>query len=215
MSSKNKQRNKETNPFTPVCGQREENRYSDRTIIRSAKNGDEKAFLVLKQKYAEPLYKFLARIIKQREELDDLVQESFIKAFTSIQQFNEEYAFSTWLFKIATNTTIDFLRKKKIPTISINSTLETEEDEYSFQLPDKEPIPDQQLIAHQRSSVLMEAIEALPPKYRKVIILRHVEEMEYTEIAKVLKIPLSTIKAHIFRAREMLYKQLKHKLRQY
>lgn len=187
----------------------------DLPLVRSAKKGDQKAFERLRQKYSEPLRHFLARIVKQHEEIDDLVQEAFIKAFTSIAQYDEEYAFSTWLFKIAANNAIDFLRKKKLHTFSMNAPLETEEDEYTFEVADRDPIPDQQLIARQRASIVREAIEALPPKYRKVILLRHVEEKEYAEIAKELKLPLGTVKAHIFRAREILYKQLKKKMRHY
>lgn len=187
----------------------------DLLLVRSAKKGDQKAFQRLRQKYSEPLRYFLARIVQQREEIDDLVQEAFIKAFTSIAQYDEEYAFSTWLFKIASNNAIDFLRKKKLHTFSMNVPLEGEDDEYTFEVPDREPIPDQQLMAHQRASLVREAIAALPPKYQKVILMRHVEEKDYAEIAKELKLPLGTVKAHIFRAREILYKQLKEKMRHY
>lgn len=154
-------------------------------------------------------------MIRSREEIEDLTQEAFIKAFTSLASFNEEYSFSTWLYKIATNNAIDYVRKRKLQTFSINKPIESEESDYSFELQDTEPEPDQELIAVQRKKMLDDAMESLPAKYRQVILMRHVDEKEYQEIAKTLKLPLGTVKAHIFRARELLYKQLRDKMRHY
>lgn len=154
-------------------------------------------------------------MIRNREEVEDLTQEAFIKAFTSLASFNEEYSFSTWLYKIATNNAIDHVRKRKLQTFSINQPIESEESDYSFELPDMEPEPDQELITAQRKKMLDDAMDSLPAKYRQVILMRHVEEKEYQEIAKTLKLPLGTVKAHIFRARELLYKQLRDKMRHY
>jgi RNA polymerase sigma-70 factor (ECF subfamily) len=195
--------------------QKSENRREEIRLVRLAKQGNQNAFKELRLKYHGALTHFVARLVNRREEVDDLVQEAFIKAFTSIQNYNEEFAFSTWLFKIAANNSIDYLRKKKLHTFSINTPFETEDEEYTFELPDTDLRPDQLLISNQRSKMLEEAMESLPPKYRQVIYMRHVEEMEYSEIAKALDEPLGTVKAHIFRAREMLYKQLKHKIRHY
>lgn len=201
--------------FPPDDPKRTESRREDILLIRRAQKGDQKAFERLRQKYLEALRRFIRQTVKKQEEVDDLVQEAFIKAFTSLASFSEEYAFSTWLFKIAANNTIDYLRKRKLPTFSINAPIESDDDEYTFELPDHDPIPDQRLIAQQRKAFLEEAMASLPPKYRQVILMRHVEEKEYSEIARALKLPLGTVKAHIFRAREMLYKQLKDKLRHY
>ena len=154
-------------------------------------------------------------MLRNREEVEDLVQEAFIKAFTSLANFNEEYAFSTWLYKIATNNAIDHIRKKKLQTFSIDKPLESADSDFTFELPDTELEPDEEMIDSQRKKMLQEAMNALPPKYRQVIILRHVEEKEYAEIARILKLPLGTVKAHIFRAREMLYKRLRDKMRHY
>jgi RNA polymerase sigma-70 factor (ECF subfamily) len=154
-------------------------------------------------------------MVRNREEVEDLTQEAFIKAFTSLNRFDNQYSFSTWLYKIATNNSIDHIRKKKLQTFSINKPIESEESDYSFELPDTDLEPDQELIASQRKKMLDEAMNSLPPKYRQVILMRHVDEKEYQEIAKTLKLPLGTIKAHIFRARELLYKQLRDKMRHY
>jgi RNA polymerase sigma-70 factor (ECF subfamily) len=192
-----------------------ESRKEDSLLIQQALTGDQKAFRTLRLKYYTPIFKLISRMIRNREEVEDLTQEAFIKAFTSLASFNEEYSFSTWLYKIATNNAIDYVRKRKLQTFSINKPIESEESDYSFELQDTEPEPDQELIAVQRKKMLDDAMESLPGKYRQVILMRHVDEKEYQEIAKTLKLPLGTVKAHIFRARELLYKQLRDKMRHY
>jgi RNA polymerase sigma factor (sigma-70 family) len=192
-----------------------ESREEDSMLISRALAGDQMAFRRIRVKYHASIVKLIGRMVRNREEVEDLAQEAFIKTFTSLASFNEEYAFSTWLFKIATNNAIDHIRKKKLQTFSINKPIESEESDYSFELQDTEPEPDQELIAAQRKKMLDDAMNSLPPRYRQVIIMRHVEEKEYQEIAKKLKLPLGTVKAHIFRARELLYKQLRDKMHHY
>jgi RNA polymerase sigma-70 factor (ECF subfamily) len=192
-----------------------ESREEDFALIKHALGGDQKAFHKLRLKYYDSIFKLINRMIRNREEVEDLTQEAFIKAFTSLNRFDHQYAFSTWLYKIATNNSIDHIRKKKLQTFSINKPIESDESDYSFELPDTELEPDQELIAVQRKKMLDDAMNSLPSKYRQVIIMRHVDEKEYQEIAKTLKLPLGTVKAHIFRARELLYKQLRDKMRHY
>ena len=150
-----------------------------------------------------------------REQVEDLTQEAFIKAFSSLKNFNEEFAFSTWLYKIATNNCIDYIRRRKLQMYSIDKPIESKDSDYTFELPDESYEADKELINDQRALLLRTAIDILPEKYRRVILLRHTEERSYEEIAKQLKIPIGTVKAHIFRARELLYKQLRHKIRLY
>lgn len=190
-------------------------RDEDSALIRRALGGDQRAFRRLRQKYQDVIASLIYRLVHNRGEIEDLTQEAFIKAFTSLASFNEEYAFSTWLYRIATNNTIDHIRRKRLSTFSIDKPIASKDSDYLFELPDTDPEPDQELIARQRHRMLDEAMNDLPPKYRKVIIMRHVEEMDYAEIAKALRLPLGTVKAHIFRAREMLYKRLKDKVRHY
>jgi RNA polymerase sigma factor (sigma-70 family) len=201
--------------FNALEQRRHESREEDSLLIQRALAGDQKAFHKLRLKYYDAIFKLISRMIRNREEVEDLTQEAFIKAFTSLTRFDNQFSFSTWLYKIATNNSIDHIRKKKLQTFSINKPIESEESDYSFELPDTDLEPDQELIAAQRKKMLDEAMNALPPKYRQVILMRHVDEKEYQEIAKTLKLPLGTIKAHIFRARELLYKQLRDKMRHY
>ena len=192
-----------------------ESREEDAALIKRALKGDQKAFKRLRLKYFDAIYNAIYRMIRDKEEVTDLTQEAFIKAFTSLASFNEEYAFSTWLFKIATNNSIDYIRKKKLQTFSIDKPIESKDSDYTFEIPDSTYEADSDLISNQRKKFLDDAISSLPPRYRQVIILRHVEEKEYQEIAELLKLPLGTVKAHIFRARELLYKKLRDKMRNY
>lgn len=154
-------------------------------------------------------------MISRKEDVEDLTQEAFIKAFNSLHNFDRQFAFSTWLFKIATNNAIDYLRKKKLNTFSIDREIESEESDFKFEIPDNENKPDRIIIEDERKKILDEAIESLPPKYKEVILLRHKMDKEYEEIAKELKLPLGTVKAHIFRGRELLNKYLKDKIKNY
>ncbi|MBM4161364.1 MAG: sigma-70 family RNA polymerase sigma factor [Ignavibacteria bacterium] len=194
---------------------RTESRGEDALLIKRALAGDQKAYRKLRLKYYEAIYNLIYRMIRDKDEVEDLTQEAFIKAFTSLSSFNDEYAFSTWLYKIATNNCIDYIRRKKLQTFSIDKPVESKESDFTYELPDSTYEPDQELIDRQRKRLLEDAINSLPAKYRQVIHLRHVEEKEYQEIAAMLRLPLGTVKAHIFRAREMLNKYLRDKLRHY
>ena len=192
-----------------------ESRNEDMSLIQEALAGDQNSFSRLRQKYHDAIFNLIYRMIREKDEVEDLTQEAFIKAFGSLPSFNNEYAFSTWLYKIATNNCIDYIRRKKLQTFSIDKPIESKESDFSFELPDSTYEPDKEMISSQRKKLLEDAINSLPPKYRQVIVMRHQEELEYQEIAQILKLPLGTVKAHIFRAREMLYKYLRDKLRNY
>jgi RNA polymerase sigma-70 factor (ECF subfamily) len=194
---------------------KQDSRSEDSEIIRQALKGDESAYRRLMGKYHDAIANFIYRMVRDREQVEDLTQEAFIKAFSSLAAFNEEYAFSTWLYKIATNNCIDYIRKRKMLMYSIDKPIESRDGDFSFELPDESAEADQDIITDQRTAMLREAINALPEKYRRVIHLRHSEERSYEEIATMLNLPIGTVKAHIFRAREILYRQLRHKIRNY
>ena len=204
-----------THPPDKTEQRRFESRNEDTSLIQQALAGDQSAFSRLRQKYHDAIFNLIYRMIREKDEVEDLTQEAFIKAFASLATFNNEYAFSTWLYKIATNNCIDYIRRKKLQTFSIDKPIESKESDFSFELPDSTYAPDKEMILSQRKKFLDDAINSLPQKYRQVIIMRHQEELEYQEIAQILKLPLGTVKAHIFRAREMLYKYLRDKLRNY
>lgn len=183
----------------------------DRALVEQALSGRQDAYSTIVAKYQNALVRHVRRMVRTTDDVEDLVQECFIKAFSALSSYSAEYAFSTWLYKIATNHTIDYLRKKKLPTMSIDKPISAKDGEVEFELPDTTYRPDKHIVEDQRREVLKDAIDALPPKYHKVIVMRHQQEKSYEEIAVELDLPLGTVKAHIFRARALLYKGLREK----
>lgn len=180
----------------------------DEKLVRIALSGDESGFKGLLLKYEKPLYFHIKKMIREHEQIEDLVQEVFAKVYRNLSSYSTDYAFSTWIYRIATNHSIDYLRKRKLQTLSIDEPYDSEDGELKIQLPDEDAETDRKIIRKERKLIIHEAIDALPEKYRVVIRLRHMEELSYDEIAEELNLPLGTIKAHIFRARELLYKAL-------
>lgn len=202
-------------PVDPKVQRKLDSRAEDSSLIQQALAGNDQAYKRLMQKYHDAIFNFIFKMVRERQQVEDLTQEAFIKAFSSLKNFNDEYAFSTWLYKIATNNSIDFIRKRKLQMYSIDKPIESKDSDYRFELPDESYEADKELISGQKTKLLTEAIAKLPEKYKKVIRLRHVEERSYEEIAEILKLPIGTVKAHIFRAREVLYRSLRDKIRNY
>ncbi len=187
----------------------DERKLEDQKLIKAAREGDQKAYESLLKKYRNLVYHVMIKMVRNPQEAEDLCQEAFIKAFNALASFNEEFAFSTWLMKIATNNCIDFLRKKKLRTYSIDEPIQYKDDQVQVELPDHDPTPERQMLNRERSKMIDDAIQELPPRYRHVIVLRHKEEKSYEDIAEILKLPLGTVKARIFRAREMLNRKIR------
>lgn len=183
----------------------------DRALVTEALAGRQAAYNQLMEKYQGALTRHVQRMVRKPAEVDDLVQECFIKAFSALQSYSSDYAFSTWLYKIATNHTIDYLRKKKLATLSIDKPFQTKDGEIEYELPDTSYRPDRHIVEDQQRELIQQAIDSLPEKYHKVIVMRHQQDRSYEEIALALDLPLGTVKAHIFRARALLYKYLRDK----
>lgn len=181
----------------------------DDDLIRQALEGDERAYAELVGRYRSALFHIVVKMVRRPEEAEDLVQEAFIKAFGALKSYRFEYRFSTWLYKIAANCAIDYLRKKKIDAMSIDRPVETSDGEVQVELADWTYNPEETLYRQRQRVSIAEAIEALPEKYKEVIVMRHTEDMAYDEIAARLGVPVGTVKARIFRARELLKKELK------
>lgn len=198
------QQQENATPHTPSASSVEDLKWVNR-----ASGGDQAAFAALMKKYHQPLYFHVLRMVHYRDLIEDLLQEIFAKAFDNIHSFNPTYAFSTWLYRIATNHTIDHLRKKRLRTMSLDEPIQTKDGEMKLEVADDSEHTDEGIQYKQRAKIIREAIDLLPPRYKEVIQMRHMEEKSYQEIAEMLELPLGTVKAHIFRARELLYKHLK------
>jgi RNA polymerase sigma-70 factor (ECF subfamily) len=147
-------------------------------------------------------------MIKNREETEDLVQETFLKAFNALDSYNGYYAFSTWLYKIAYNNCIDTIRKKKLRTLPLDRPVQTRDGVVQQEIKDETGSPESKILFSEQQHMIHQTIQNLPEKYKKVIMLRHQEERSYEEISDLLHIPIGTVKARIFRAREILKKKL-------
>lgn len=191
--------------------EREKSRQEDFEAIRKVLDGDTKAFEFLQKKYKYLIYSLIKKMIKNENDVEDLTQEAFIKAFNALDKFKFNYSFSAWIYRIASNATIDFLRKKRFDTFSIDRPIGDSEDENYFEIEDESYIPDQDVLSEEKTKIIKEAIDRLPENYREIIILRHEEELDYKSIAKKLDLPLGTVKAHLFRARKLLFEELKDK----
>lgn len=177
----------------------------DLSLVDAAKSGDQNAFATLMTKYKDSIFYMTLKMVHNRDDAEDLTLESFGKAFNKIKKYDEKYAFSTWLFKIATNNCIDFIRKKKLETHSIDEPIKTDKGTiHSVNVKSEAPDPEQKVIKKQRVISVRSAVKKLKPKYRHLIELRYYEELSYEEIATELNIPLGTVKAQLFRAKELL-----------
>jgi len=181
----------------------------DYEFVKSALNGDEKAFARLLTRYKDTIYFMLLKMVNNRSDAEDLTLEAFGKAFKSLHQYSPTYAFSTWLFKIASNNCIDFLRKKKGVNVSIENGDQNENGE-QLKLKAKDPNPEERLIRKQKAILLRKVVRRLKPRYQILVELRYFREFSYEEIAKELDLPLGTVKAQLFRAREMLFKMIEY-----
>jgi len=186
---------------------------SDHALIEATKNGDESAFAIIVSRYRNPITNYLYRFLNDYEEAVDLAQETFVRVYFAIDRYHTDYAFSTYIYRIATNLAISEIRKRKRRTIlSLTGLFQTDsEDTTEFQPTDDKALPDKNLIDDEQGRVIARAIATLPPKYRVPIILRDVEGKTYEEIASILELGLGTTKSRISRARALL----KEKLRSY
>ena len=196
----------------------EENRFSSKALedfklIDMAVGGDDKAYAKLLQRYKRPVYHMILKMVRNIDDAEDLTMESFSKAFRSLARFKKDFTFSTWLFRIATNNTIDFIRKKKLNTLSIQNTF-TDDDGQSVSIDvedDGTLNPQDEAIKAQKEELIQVFVNMLPGKYQKLVRLRYFHELSYEEIAEELEAPLGTVKAQLHRARELMYDLVKNK----
>ncbi len=185
----------------------------DYRLVRSAlEHGDQKAYAELMKNYRDSLYFMLLKMTNDPVDADDLTIEAFGKAFKNLKQYTPRYAFSTWLFKIASNNCIDFIRKRKNNTISINRSYGEHEDgsELAQNLPSMGQDPEECMIESQKIRMMREVVVRLKPHYRRLVEMRYFEELSYDEISTEMQLPLGTVKAQLFRAREFLQNVLKN-----
>jgi RNA polymerase sigma-70 factor, ECF subfamily len=181
-------------------------------VLLAREEQNEKAYAELMGKYRDSIYFMMLKMVKNGDDADDLTIEAFGKAFNRLHQYTPKFAFSTWLFRIATNNCIDFIRKKKMITLSIDRTVEDGEGgEMSMDIKASILDPEEKFIRKQKIRIMREIVDQLKPRYRELVVLRYFREYSYEEIASETELPLGTVKAQLFRAREQLYKLMQNK----
>jgi RNA polymerase sigma-70 factor (ECF subfamily) len=185
--------------------------YDVELVKRALDKHDQAAYAELLDRYRESVYFLLMKMVNNKDDAEDLTIEAFGKAFKNIEQYTPNFAFSTWLFRIATNNCIDFIRKKRMVTLSLDRTFTSGDgDEMTMDVRADSADPEESMIRKQKNVLMRSLVEKLKPRYRILIEMRYFQELSYEEIAEKLDLPLGTVKAQLFRSREFLYNIIRH-----
>ena len=181
-------------------------------VLKATNDRDQKAYAELMSRYRDSIFFMLLKMVNNKDDAEDLTIEAFGKAFNRLNQYAPNYAFSTWLFKIASNNCIDFIRRKKNnSTFSIDKPFDNGDgDELTIDLRSESLDPEEKIIQKEKMIMMREVVEKLKPRYRRLVELRYFQELSYEEISIQLELPLGTVKAQLFRAREFLYNIMKN-----
>lgn len=185
-------------------------KLSDHQLIEATKSGDEAAFGEIMRRYRSPITNYIYRFLNDYEEAVDLAQETFVRVYFALERYHTEYAFSTYIYRIATNLAIsEIRRRKRRRLVSLTGLFQYDNEEaQDFNPPDEKSLPDENLIESEQSQTIARAIATLPEKYRAPIILRDIEGRSYEEIAQIMELGLGTTKSRISRARGLLREKL-------
>jgi RNA polymerase sigma-70 factor (ECF subfamily) len=185
--------------------------YDVQLVVRAVEKHDQAAYAELLDRYKDSVYFLLLKMVNNKDDAEDLTIEAFGKAFRNIGQYTPNYAFSTWLFRIATNNCIDFIRKKRTVTVSLDRSFTSNDGgEMTMDVRSDGLDPEENLIRKQKSMIMRDLVEKLKPRYRLLVELRYFQELSYEEIAERLDLPLGTVKAQLFRSREFLYQIIRN-----
>jgi RNA polymerase sigma-70 factor (ECF subfamily) len=186
--------------------------YDYKLVRKAVDERDQKAYAELMERYRESIYYMLLKMVSNPNDAEDLTIEAFGKAFSRLNQYKPNYAFSTWMFKIASNNCIDFIRKeRKKRTMSIDTGMQNKDGEdVTFDIESDVRDPEEEMVRFERMKKMREVVEELKPRYKQLVILRYFKEYSYDEISQELDLPLGTVKAQLFRARDFLNTLMKN-----
>jgi RNA polymerase sigma-70 factor (ECF subfamily) len=191
-------------------------KYDYALVQRALKEKDQQAYAELMERYRDAIYYMLLKMVNNQNDAEDLTIEAFGKAFKRLHQYTPAFAFSTWLFKIASNNCIDFIRKKRIKALSLDAGYTSDDgDSVAFSIRDGKLDPEESYEKQEREKKMREVVTQLKPRYRTLVELRYFKELSYDEISEELDLPLGTVKAQLFRAREFLYNMMKNTRKAY
>jgi RNA polymerase sigma-70 factor, ECF subfamily len=187
---------------------------TDQQVVQLARDGSERAYRELIGRYQRPVFSLIYRLVRDREKAEDLAQDTFIKVLNNIDRYKPEFKFSSWIFKIAHNTSLDHLRRKEPETLSIDGSPHARtaaETEASTITPESSSeTPEQYTMNRELGTEIDAALGTLRPDYRTAIVLCHVEGRPYEEVAEIMGVPLGTVKTYIHRGRKELMQRLEH-----
>ncbi|MBQ0159682.1 MAG: sigma-70 family RNA polymerase sigma factor [Bacteroidales bacterium] len=186
--------------------QQSEKAQRDYLLVRAAREqGDQRAYADLMKFYRDPIYLMMLKMTRNPADADDLTIETFGNAFSQLDNYSPKHAFSTWLFAIASNKGIDFIRRRHMDTVSLSSISVNSEDEaYEYPLPSHDNNPEESMIGQQSGALLKDVVNQLPARYRTIVNMRYYDELSYDEIATKLNMPMGTVKIQLRRARQLL-----------
>lgn len=188
-----------------IAGNLSDKGQRDYEIIQQALSGNQQAYAKLMSLYQNSVHHTILKMVRDVNDAEDLTIEAFGKAFNRLEQYSPDFAFSTWLFKIATNNCIDFLRKKRIEVTSMDKGVMTDTGEVIYvEAKSKSMTPEEEIMHQQKVNLMRDIVTCLKPKYRELVELRYFEELSYEEISQALDLPVGTVKVQLFRAREKL-----------
>ncbi len=188
----------------------------DNELVMLALNGDQRSYGKLMARYRDSIFFMIQKMVNNRDDAEDLTIEAFGKAFNNLGKYSPDYAFSTWLYRIAINNCIDFIRKKRLETFSLDEPVNDDDSSGSSRDIKADNLdPEEDYMKKQRILLMRSVIERLNPKYRRLIEMRYLKELSYDEIAHQMNLPLGTVKAQLFRAKELLHNILKNSKEKY
>lgn len=174
-------------------------------VVAARDNGDQRAYADLMSYYRLPVYTMLLRMTRNPAEADDLTMEAFSKAFCQLGSFAPTHTFSSWLFSIASNHGIDYIRHHRLPTVPLSQMEESQDGELrEYPMPSHDENPEEQMIVAQRNVLMRQVVAQLPLRYRKIVEMRYFDELSYDDICQRLRLPLGTVKVQLNRARQLL-----------
>ncbi|MGE9616515.1 MAG: RNA polymerase sigma factor [Solitalea-like symbiont of Acarus siro] len=180
-------------------------RKKDHSLVECALNGDQNAYTIIMRQYHYPIYCMILKIVQNKDDAHDLTMEAFTKAFCNLTKYEKKFAFSTWLYRIAANHSIDFIKKKKIVTISIYIRDDQNKSDDILEIEEANSLtPEDKYLRKEKNEFMRSIINKLPENYQNLIKLRYLSEYSYNEIAEELKLPLGTVKAKLMRAKKLL-----------
>jgi len=180
----------------------------DHQLVKRTLKGDREAFEMIVRRYQQPILNYVGRMVRERELALDLSQDVFIKAYAALRSFQPRFKFSTWLFKIASNTVIDYWRKKKTPTVSLDQPIDDDCPELTLQVADDGPSVTRAYELGEVRGRIEEALHKVPASLRELFVWRHINGFSYEEMAEMKDLPVGTVKNRVFQAKEMLKKLL-------